>query len=213
MPFGDSEDRCYDIVTRLKGIIPDARILIVLREQYSYCDSVYRHAVATDIMSRLTPKRFAERHHFLGDYLRYDVAIERWKTQFDSVTAIPYEMLTRNSEEFDRVVCDALGVETVFGQRAEGVGTPLRYITAYRLMNPLFKLFDAMTRRRVGRKRIRNYRDRYIAPVLDRLPGDGRRSDIKPFVRKWDGLWSQSNRNLRDLVDWNPSDYGYRVVS
>lgn len=210
-PFGSSEDQCYDIVKRLHRLAPDARILVVTREQYSYCDSVYRWAVADDTLCTFSPTRFFQRYRHLGDYLRFDVAVERWKSLFDRVAVVPYEMLTTSKDEFDRSICDALEVEVVFGNRPENIGLSREHARIFCLMNPAFKLIDFLSPRSLDRKTIRKLRNRYLTPQLPQWLRAGLDYDISPLIKKWDKVWIQSNRNLQKHVNWDVSHYGYKV--
>jgi hypothetical protein len=108
-----------EIADRLKSVVPDARILAVIREQRSMIVSTYKQYVkaggAASLQAFLEPAadqgwrvpafdlHYFEYHHLLGYYATlYGV---------DNVLVLPYEQLVGDREGFVRRVADFAGRE------------------------------------------------------------------------------------------------------
>lgn len=111
-----------EMADRIKSVFPDARVLVVIREQKSMILSSYTmylrgHGLAS-LKDFLDPPRPALGQPFFSlDYLNYDRLIAYYQTLFgrDRVLALPYELLAGRAEEFSGAILRFAGARPVCG--------------------------------------------------------------------------------------------------
>lgn len=104
----------YELAERLYGLMPNARVLIVIREQRSHLISIYQEYVNQGGACSL--ERFLHTHNrvrfpsFDWRYLCYHFLISRYQELFgaDSVHVLPFELLKRSSVGFVTSLADFL---------------------------------------------------------------------------------------------------------
>jgi hypothetical protein len=126
---------CYwgkEVADRMAATFPNAKILIVIREQKAMILSSYREHIK---MGETTPlDRFIgayDRKPGFGppcqlDYLEYDQTISYYHQLFgaDNVLVLPFELLKYNLQDFGQKVLHFVGLNTQFNfaKSAENVG-------------------------------------------------------------------------------------------
>jgi hypothetical protein len=96
----------YQIAVRLHSLVPDARVLIVVREQISHLLSIYNEYINQGGACSL--ERFLQRHErfrfppFDWNYFCFSILIQEYKRRFgsESVLVLPYEFLREDPGEF-----------------------------------------------------------------------------------------------------------------
>lgn len=109
-----------EMADRIKSVFPDARILVVIREQKSMVLSSYAmylrgHGLAS-LKDFLDPPRPALGQPFFSlDYLNYDRLIAYYQALFgrDRVLALPYELLAGRPEEFSGAILGFAGARPI----------------------------------------------------------------------------------------------------
>ena len=102
------------IAQRLKSLFPNARILIVVREQYSMIKSHYIEYLKANGTAKLkelfTPKRFylIRNPVFELEYFNYVELINEYDKLFnkENVLVLPYELMRENGAKFIECICE-----------------------------------------------------------------------------------------------------------
>jgi hypothetical protein len=138
-----------EIAIRLKDIFPDANILIVIREQNSMINSIYRQYIrkggGRNLKEFLIPPESGAGRFplFSFDFLEYHKIIDCYQQLFgkDKVIVLPIELLKNEPEEFCNKIKKFSGLEpSGIGEfnmkpRNEGIST---FLAKYkRFFNPL----------------------------------------------------------------------------
>lgn len=103
-----------EITQRLKSLFPNAKILIVVREQFSMIKSHYIEYLKANGTAKLeellTPKRFylIRNPVFQLSYFNYINLINEYDKLFskDNVLVIPYELMRENPAKFIENICE-----------------------------------------------------------------------------------------------------------
>ncbi|MAI78966.1 MAG: hypothetical protein CL917_08500 [Deltaproteobacteria bacterium] len=114
----DREYYGYEVSDRILRTFPDAKILLLVREQVSMILSTYQQYVVQggwyDLSKYLGegPRRPGFASQFNRDFLRYDHVIDRYQSLFgkNSVLVLPLELLSKNSAEFLKRLSEFSGV-------------------------------------------------------------------------------------------------------
>jgi hypothetical protein len=102
---------------RIAKIVPDGRVLIVIREQRRVVYSVYQQFVrdggAASLRRYLEPRRPAEVPQFRWEHFEYDRLVGRYQELFgrERVLVLPFELLTADSAEFVRRILEFAGLQ------------------------------------------------------------------------------------------------------
>jgi hypothetical protein len=101
---------------RLKALFPDAKILVIFREQRQFLVSCYKQLVREGYAGSLKafinpPSTGAKMPLFTDNYLKYTHLLNYYYTQFgkENVLALPFELFRRDKNEFFEqlsVFCD-----------------------------------------------------------------------------------------------------------
>jgi hypothetical protein len=110
--------RAKEWAERVKTIFPTARVLIVIREQKSFIQSLYKHDIvrcaATSLEEYLEPTPGNKRLlPFRASHFAYDRLIACYQSLFpkEDVQVFPYEHFRREPKEFIGELCRSWGVE------------------------------------------------------------------------------------------------------
>ena len=222
--LGDPIARRYDgpaILERLVEVVPDARILITIREQVSAAHSIYHEYRRLgglqdfDSFFGTGEEQMSFSSVLRSSFLEYDRAISRYHECFgkNRVFVLPVEMLrldpseymARLSECLDRDVTSVATSDVVHGQQGN-VSLRLR-----RRLNFLMQR-DPL---RPGLHGFSRLVDRSIS-VLDRLVPRGidemvRRSERERLHRRYAGAFSESNRRSAELTGLPLTKLGYQT--
>lgn len=95
-------------LNRIYQTIPDAKIIIIIREQRSFLYSFYKHDIAYNNGFKSIEKfinndwHFNRRSNFLLRYIKYDNLIKNYYKNFgkENVLVLPYEMLKEDKSSF-----------------------------------------------------------------------------------------------------------------
>lgn len=107
------------IADRLAMVFPDARILIVIREQRSAIYSVYQQYVrnggAASLKYYLSPRHLAEAPQFRFSHFEYHNLIKHYFERFGrmNVLVLPYEWLQHDPERFLREIAALSGLNNL----------------------------------------------------------------------------------------------------
>jgi hypothetical protein len=138
---GDLNQRMNDsvrIADRLAAVFPDARVLIVIREQRAMILSTYRqHVMNGGLLSLEAFVAGGVWWHAFPFELRqyaYDQLIAHYHTRFgaDNVLVLPYELLRRDGRDFVSRILDFAGAEP----RNPGALDALPFATALNVGQP-----------------------------------------------------------------------------
>ena len=106
-----------EIAERLAAVLPDARVLIVIREQRRALYSVYQQYVrdggAAALRKYLEPRRTAEVPQFRWQHFEYDRLVALYQSLFGlaRVLVLPFELLSADPAAFLRRIVAHCGLE------------------------------------------------------------------------------------------------------
>lgn len=221
-----------DIADRLKRVFPDARILIVIRNQATILGSIYQQYIKAGGTFRqddyfVTPEAKLKRYPFFDfDYYAYHRLISYYFELFgsDKVLVLPYEMFINDGRSFVRAIVKFVGCSKV----NESILDNLPYNHRENR-----SLSDAQTKRLrtlnviFGRgggnlhqppllpmPKLTRVLSRYLSKVDEIFP---KRSDRKPslsqeIAKLAVGRYGHSNRVTSSLIDLDLSMYGYELA-
>jgi hypothetical protein len=225
-PHAGSYDR-YVLADRLVETVPNARVLVVFRQQADMIGSLYYQYVRRGGSCKL--------HEYVGgpndrkaplfdlEVLEYDrlVAFYVDRLGADRVLALPYELFRSDAADFVSRITAFAGAPLGAGSAAPGG----------RRVNKRGSLAETHVRRWLNAHLIRpkaslNQRslnwavlrpvDRALCAAARRAPGpldrSLRSSQQRQIAASVDGRFVESNRRLADLVDVSLEGYGYEGV-
>jgi len=212
--FGGTYAQHRLMVHELARQVPGAKILLVVRNQQEWCDSLYRYAV--DKYEFRSPSAFFKRHQLIGETLRYDLTIESFGECFAEIKVLPFELLRNNQKEFNRQVFDYIGSDSFECETgAPGLGgIGYDWIPLFRLTNPFIRLVR-VSRLLSDPHYLVSLRKQFL--VKRNLWNRSRQKEkhqeeIYEATNQWLPLWKISNKRLTRLVDWSPEKLGYPVL-
>lgn len=211
------------IASRIKSLFPKAKILIVLRNQVDYVESLYNfRVVIRGHEHRSFRKYLDEELPDLMGKLQYENLVEYYYGLFapDNVKILLYEELNENPAAFLGAVCDWLGMDK--GQfrstKVNSVQRNDRLISSHRIINlPLDVTLNQMFKWHLigptNLSRLRNYyykfKRLYLADIIELVVG----KDTKPKrllqARHLNAVFDRSNTKLQGLIDQDLTKYGY----
>jgi sulfotransferase family protein len=234
---GHSYSGGYDskeLADRLKQVFPEARILIVIREQRSMIASTYKQYVkaggSCTLNQFLDPewKRGFRVPGFNYSHFEYDLLIAYYQSQYgaENVLALPYELFVRDGRDFvervaqfaGRPVPDEVLAEMPYTQRfnpgrsalAVTIARPLNRISKRSDMNPAPLFGISSARVQVFRNRILGA-DLLHWPVIRAL-ASRHETRFRLSVEKAVGdRYVQSNRTTAELTGVDLAEYGWMV--
>jgi hypothetical protein len=219
-----------EIADRLKAVFPDARVLIVIREQCSMIVSTVKQFVAAGGVMSVSHflERTDENRVPLFDFahFEYDHLIRYYRSLYgeDNVLALPYEQLARDGRAFVSVIARFAGrdvsEETLdrlpYAHRtnqappaiAAAVTRPLNRLGPRSEVNPTPLLGSAIPRPLTNGLR---HRGLWRLPPLRGMAADAE-AKLRRYVETTIGdRYVASNRATADLTGTDLREYGWRL--
>jgi len=207
------------IASRLSAVFPEARVLLVFREQVDVIHSIYKQYVRDGGVARLSaylrPRNPAEIPQFRFAHFEYHRPIQRYRELFgeDRVLALPFETLVRSEREFVGEIVAFCGLPSVRahrrGERYPSLGSTTlaikRWINAFLVRNSLSPAAPFYVKDH--QRRFENL-DRFVPRYLSRRRDRRERSLITEAVVD---RYVESNRQTARLTGRDLAALGYRV--
>jgi hypothetical protein len=224
---GNPHSGGYDsraIADRVGATFPEARVLIVIREQMRMIVSSYKQFVsvggALSLGAYLDPPRRAERvPQFRFSQFEYDRLIAHYQTMFgaDRVLVLPYERLAADPVEFVATIA-SFGDAAVGGEVSAEPKHPSSSAAALALRRRLnlFLVRDQLNPAAlVDSRRVREGVSRLTRAVNRRLPQGLRDASERRLQAQVSeaiaGRFEDSNRRTTALTGLDLASLGYRV--
>lgn len=220
---GDPMQRRYnggDVARRMKAIFPDARVLMIVREQRAMAISCYRqyvreggrHSIEDFIGTGSEPLSF---HPILRPrFLQYARPVAQYQELFGSenVLVLPFEELVSDvnagADTIRKFASAEADERRAIDEEARNPGLKGLALATVQRLNPLRPLYPSVPR---GAKRDKLVGR--IGRVAARLPkgfGEGIERDLKEAVeRRYAGLFTEDNKRLEQLIGRDLSALGY----
>lgn len=204
---------------RLHTLFPDARVLIVIREQGAMIDSLYRQYVqegGTASPQQLFADPSALRVRFARGYLAYDGAVDRFAAHFgrERVRVMLFEDLRASPQRFVDELCEMAGVAPLSlggaDSEARNVGLSPPSLRLLRVANRLLESsFQPRALLPIRSRSLRRFLQRRVDPLLasrrDRpVVPESLRESLRESYRP-------NNRRLRDELGLAVDAAGYAV--
>lgn len=223
-PAGGFDAR--EIAHRLHAVFPDARILIVIREQKSLIRSMYTQYVRDggvrrphDYLQPLQPNLVRTRQFGL-EFYEFDQLIRHYQHLFGNraVLVLPLEMLARSADDFVARIAALVGVSPgpPIAREGANVAIPPGSVPLMRLGNRLFN------RNQLGPGALFPWPP--AARLAHRLALAAGRTTPRFIQRRLEGryrnyigrtvgpYYAASNRRTSELIGIDLSQYGYDCV-
>lgn len=211
---------------RLKQLFPDARILIIVREQQKLIRSLYKTLVVWGmphtIKALLNPSDTSLAPQFNLDFLRFDLAVDYYQQQFgvENVLVLPYETFAKDPQGFARKILQhadctpTQAFDKLPWQQRINTNQPLLNLYLQRLQNLLLSspfnyagLFPS-TESGIHRRIRRSKNNPFPAFTHKWFEDDFSQTVDKAFT----GQFAQSNSKLQRLTGINLATYGYEIA-
>lgn len=211
---------------RIHQLFPDARILLVVREQRQLMRSLYKTLVVWGmphtIRRLLHPRDTSLAPQFSLDFLRFDLLTAYYQQLFgrDNVLVLPYEAFTQDPQAFVRRILQHAGREPTAAfsklpwQKRLNANQPLAEIYLQRLLNLLlsspFNYAGPVPSTEAGvHRRIRRSKSGTLPTFTrDWFEDDFRQTVAAAFA----GQFGDSNRRLQALTGLALGSYGYDLA-
>ena len=215
---------------RLARVMPDARVLIVVREQRDLALSVYKEVIHDGQALRLVDvigtgeEGPGFRPRLREDFLRYDRACARYRTLFgeDGVLALPVEMLRADPDGFLRRlqefagISDAKGGGRVSRTMPTGrvhVGAGEASLRATRALNRLRRPSPLGHPTRLSDKLVRRA-GAGLSAALPRAAHEAAARRMRAVIdARYRGRFAEDNARLAALCGLDLHAYGYEVAA
>lgn len=210
---------------RIKQLFPDARILLVVREQKQLIRSLYKTMVVWgmphSIKRLLNPEDASLAPQFNLDFLRFDLATAYYQQLFgrDNVLVMPYEAFIKDPREFTSTIlqhahCSPTpAFDRLPWAKRVNKNQPLISLYLQRLQNLLLSSpFNyagpfASTESRVHKRIRRSKSNPFPAFTNNWFEDDFRQTVSAAFA----GQFAESNTHLQQLTGLDLAAYGYEV--
>lgn len=231
-PFSGGFD--VDLIgERLAQVFPEARVLIVVREQRAMIVSTYKQYVqvggAASVRQFLEPPvgRSLRVPLFDGRYFEYDHLVRQYRRLFGEahVLTLPYELFARDGRAFVERVADLGGrsipgdvIETLRYRRRSNRARSALTIAAVRRLNRFAEhteLNPAPVAEWRSAARLSNWLQRTEAldTWLTKSLETRSQEDLRRAVAEWaSDRYAKSNRRLADLIDIDLQEHGWMVA-
>lgn len=223
-PSSGGRDRCM-IADRLKATFPDARILIVFREQRALIQSMYSQHISAGGVESLrrylaTPEPGSVRRpSFAFEFYEFDTLIDYYRRLFgaDRVLALPLELLGARPSEFASRIAEFCGHPPLerSNSTVRNVRRPQLMQLVQRPLNMLFFHNDLspgalfhIHRFHLRFKQWRPFFDVISPKFLDDWILDRQRRTVREVVGE---RYAKSNRRTQDLTGISLGELGYPV--
>jgi hypothetical protein len=231
-PHGHSIVDPYVVADNFKQAFPNAKIIMIIRNQFDYLLSIYAFRVAVKGQESRSLEKFLTEEGRLGlfDKLEYDKIIGRYAELFgkENVLVLPFELLRKDSETFVRKIIDFLKVPFISLEGDSPVNESTKLAVVVRFWRPINFVFDAV----LGFLRLIRIQKEEKYPFLGirykfysfkrtvtrfmnalfrttSLIDIAGYSDYDELVEKY----SESNTRLQKLIDLDLKEFGYPVQS
>jgi len=218
------------VASNLKQAFPSAKIIIIIRDQFSYLLSLFTFRTAIKGMETRSMERFLNEEGSRGllEKLEYDRIVEHYLSLFgqQSVLVLPMELLKVSPRAFNDAITEFLDLPPTSPAGTEPVNkstTLLAVLHFWRPLNFAMRSFINILRflriepeEEYPYKWLRyKYYDfkRWVTPRLNKICGFTRKIDITRY-HGYSGLferYSASNERLQKMLKVNLREYGYPV--
>jgi hypothetical protein len=213
--------RGKQIAEQLAAVFPEARVLIVLRQQESMLLSSYREYVVCGGCETLEEfigvavVRPGFEPHCRLDHFEYDLALAHYRRLFspEAVMVEPFERMVADPIKFYRRLAAFCGARGSYEQPepAHNVGLRGATLTARRALNNLVHPFGLQFERGTWRRSTIARSAEWIGRVLPSIVHDRCESDLRRRLRaQVNGYYIESNRRTRDLIGIDLAAFGYQ---
>lgn len=212
------------IAGRLHRTFPQARILVVVREQLANIASMYSQYVTDggDLSLRdylATPEPYLKRVPcFQDEFYCYHRLLNLYRQKFgaERVLCLPFELMIARPDEFIGQIFDFTGhprqqvaLHRQNGKRAAS------FQLVQRMMNRHFSGNELLQRRRSAPNRIHRQfgtLSRYLSPGLTAWADRWlERRMIQQIKARFEGRFSESNAILSRMIDRDLGEFGYQM--
>jgi hypothetical protein len=225
-PHGYKSISPFIIASNLKACFPNAKILIIIRNQLDYLTSLYSFRVAIKGRETRSFSQFLEEEGNKGlfEHLEYDRLIEHHQELFgkENVAILPVELLKSNHDEFFANLFSFLGIpaQQITNVEPSNVSTrSVILIDFWRLNNGVFNWVLGLSEVLFG-KRPDNYQGlrstyynvkRNMTSRLNKWVANSQQLGINklPFFNDLIRRFADSNTHLQGMVGFDLSEYKY----
>jgi hypothetical protein len=217
-----------ECIDRVAEIAPEARVLLVVREQRQLIRSLYKSLVTWgmphSIDRLLDPAEPRLSPQFNLDFLRYDQRLAYYQQCFgvDRVKVLIYESFEQDPVEFLRQLAAFAGISERFSDRCEQAPVQRRVNAGQTLANlylerwrNYFFLSGPFNYSGLFQPSDESWKKRVVRSKRSRLPGftDGwfEAGFSHKVEQRTRGEFAQSNRRLQEMTGLALSDYGYEL--
>ncbi|MBD2394115.1 sulfotransferase domain-containing protein [Cyanobacterium aponinum UTEX 3222] len=212
----------YYIAERLYSLFPEAKILIIIRNQLDMILSIYKHrlrsnlTVDIDLFLEQIPLSTTFEPIFHLDYLQYHLLINHYQSLFgkDKVLCLPYEMLCIDSKSFFSQMSSFAGVNIDENLTLPKVNEGYSYLTLY-IKRYINFLEPKMPMPRKDLSLINSlswYLNQLINKTFLKNIGNTMESKLKKKIAdKIEGYYQESNQKTSQLIGMDLSVYQYQI--
>jgi len=224
-PMSNGMDRSA-ICNRLYETLPNARVLIVVREQRAMILSNYmqylKYGGPRSITGFLAPEHDARAPGLDPCYWDYDRLVELYHRRFGAgnVLVLPYEMLRKAPQDFVARICRFAGVEPPRQALAAASreNASQNYLTAVglRLLSPVIRssrgngFAPSLLGRRVGQA-VHLGLQKYLGLLVPRALNEHVKARLLARVAPMAERYRHSNQRLQKLTGLDLRPYGYAL--
>ncbi|PLX21806.1 hypothetical protein C0584_01740 [Candidatus Parcubacteria bacterium] len=212
------------IADALKENFPNAKILIIIRNQFEYIKSVYSYSTATEGMLSCNFENYLNKigDNYLFPKLQYNILIEYYIKYFgkDRVLVVPMEMI-KNKTEFNNKLMNFFGVSSLPFVNSKKVNTSTKNLCIINFWRPfnyflkkavsLLVVLGLIQKEKIRAVKNFYYRFKIISlPILEKiffLSGDLKIP--KEREKKLSTIFSKSNKDTENLIDIDLNKYDY----
>jgi hypothetical protein len=212
-----------EIVHRLKGVFPNGKVLIVIREQKSmYLSNYYQYLSMGGALG-------IERYHhnpydrkgpgFSPEHFIYLPLVEEYYKAFgkENVLVLPYEMFSREPNIYFGYIGQLIGMQIVFSLKKHAVKRNVkvnRYINYKMRWTGFFSTDNSITGNspffspfgRAFFKGLKSLLGFFIPQSVEARLLERQKNLIEQYIGD---LYKETNEKLSKLIGINLSDYGY----
>jgi len=227
-PHGYEKVDPYKVARNIKITYPQAKIIIVIRNQFEYLTSLYAYRVAIKGQETRGFEKFIEEegHAGLFNKLEYHRLVGYYIELFGktNVLVLPMELLRNNQVSFNNALADFIGAKQVFvnNARNSNKSTDIAILILFwRAINVYFNIFLNILRKlKISTREEFEYKKlRYIfyfikrksSSMLSRVFRHSRRININ-YCKFYDSLfvkYGKSNEKLSEIVEFDLCRFNY----
>lgn len=214
------------IARRLHNFFPNAKILIVIREQSSWLLSNYFRYLTVggnhSLNKYLNTKYDGKRPGFSPAHLEYHHLIENYQSNFskENVLVIPYEQLFLSKEVFLKELgnfldYDLSSIDLDFGRR---INETTNYLLNYRLrfLNPFIHSSSVNNDLNLNHELFRRiiFKGKsFLTHMISSEKDKKTNEKLQTVIRKWiSDRYDESNKKTSDLIGIDLAKLGYSVL-